>query len=183
MKSVNVTKPNTSASLVKSSKSCRASYLRYLFLTVATVMLMQNPAFAVDEYNVSKGITSAGVPLGVHGVDSVVLTSLGAVAEGNAAYTVKHDGAAYYFASQASADLFAANPEGYLPQYGGFCAYAVALGRKFDGDPRFADVVDGKLYLFVNDEIFQTYKKNPKKYIRDAEKMWPKIKHTAVGDL
>ena len=153
-----------------------------LFVALAA-LLTQNSAYAVDEYNVSKGVTAAGVPLGLHGADSVALSTLGAVAEGDAAFTVVHEGGAYYFASQESADRFSAAPEKYLPQYGGFCAYAVALGKKFDGDPMFADIVDGKLYLFVNDVVFQRYKENPQQTLTQAEKTWPEIRHKAVSEL
>ena len=153
-----------------------------VFASVA-VILIQNPAFAADEYNVSKGVTAAGVPLGLHGVDAVALTSLGAVAEGEATYTVTHDGGAYYFASQESADTFSSDPQAYLPQYGGFCAFAVALGKKFDGDPMFADIVDGKLYLFVNDAIFQRYLADKEGTLSKAEEVWPTIRHKAVSEL
>lgn len=153
-----------------------------LVISVAT-LLISSSAFAVDEFNTSTGITAAGVPLGVHGVDPVALSTLGAVAEGTAAYTVVDDGVAYYFATQSSADKFSKNPDRYLPQFGGFCAYAVAFGRKFDGDPQFADIVDGKLYLFVNGEVFAKYKLDPQRYITDAHKMWPKIRSKAVGEL
>ncbi len=139
--------------------------------------------YAADEYNVSSGVTTAGAPLGLHGVDAVALTKLNAVAEGDASHTVVVDGVAYYFASAESAREFKAAPNKYLPQFGGFCAYAVALGKKFDGDPRFGDIVDGKLYLFVNAEIFKKYKKNSKKIIANAEKAWPSIQHMAVSDL
>ena len=183
MKSLNVINRHAHAPWTKIKESHVSSHLKSILFAAATALLVQNPALAADETNVSRGITTAGVPLGLHGVDAVALTSLSAVSEGNAVHTVVHDSAAYYFASQASADLFSANPEKYLPQYGGFCAYAVALGRKFDGDPMFADIVDGKLYLFVNDEIFMTYKKNPQKYLSEAEKMWPKIRYTAVDEL
>ena len=152
-------------------------------LLASVLFLAQGQAFAIDEYNVSKGFTLDGVPLGVHGVDTVVLSSFGAVARGNAAFTVVYDGAAYYFASQASADKFSAQPDKYLPQYGGYCAFAVALGKKLDGDPRYADIVDGKLYLFVNDAIFQKYKEDPEKTIATAERKWPGIRNKAVGDL
>ena len=157
--------------------------LKTVLCASAVALLVQSPAFAVDEYNVSRGNTLDGVPLGVHGVDTVALSSLGAVARGNAAYTVVYDGAAYYFASQDSADKFSAQPDKYLPQYGGYCAFAVALGKKLDGDPRYADIVDGKLYLFVNDAIFQKYKENPEKTIAEAERKWPGIRHKAVGAL
>lgn len=152
-------------------------------LVFAASLLVQTSAYAVDEYNVSKGVTAAGVPLGLHGIDAVALTSLGAVAEGDAAFTVTYDGNAYYFASQESADVFSSDPEGYLPQYGGFCAFAVALGKKFDGDPMFADIVGGKLYLFVNDAVFQRYLEDREGTLARAEETWPTIRHKAVSEL
>jgi len=151
-------------------------------IAVAT-LLFANPAWAADEYNVSTGVTTAGVPLGLHGIDTVALSTFNAVAEGDAAHTVTHDGVAYYFSSQSSADRFASDPAGYLPQYGGFCAFAVAKGKKFDGDPMFADIVDGKLYLFVNDAVFQMYLADKENILRKAEETWPKIRSTAVGEL
>lgn len=157
--------------------------LQSMIFAVVASLAIHTSAYAVDEYNVSKGVTAAGVPLGLHGVDAVALTSLGAVAEGDAMYTATHDGAAYYFASRESAERFSKNPEQYLPQYGGFCAYAVALGKKFDGDPMFADIVDGKLYLFVNDAIFQKYLANKEKTLAKAERLWPTIRHKAVSEL
>lgn len=155
-------------------------------LTAAAIALAfaaPSPSFAEDEHNVSTGVTTAGVPLGLHGVDAVALSTLNAVAEGDAAHTVVHDGVAYYFSSAESARRFKAAPEKYAPQYGGFCAYAVALGKKFDGDPNYADIVDGKLYLFVNAEIFAKYKKDSKRILANAEAKWPSIQHTAVEDL
>ncbi|WP_321489910.1 YHS domain-containing (seleno)protein [uncultured Hyphomonas sp.] len=152
-------------------------------MVMAAAVATALPAAAEDEYNVSTGITTAGVPLGLHGVDAVALTTLNAVAEGDAQYTVVEDGVAYYFASEDSAKKFKANPAVYAPQYGGFCAYAVALGKKFDGDPQFADIVDGKLYLFVNAEVFEKYKKDSKPILAKAERTWPRIEHKAVGDL
>lgn len=157
--------------------------IKTAILVSVAALLMHGAAFAADEYNVSTGITTAGVPLGLHGIDPVALIRYNAVAEGEAVYTVVHDGAAYYFASQQSADLFSEDPASYLPQFGGFCAYAVAKGKKFDGDPQFADIVDGKLYLFVNDAVFQEYRKDPQKWITTAHKMWPGIQHTPVEEL
>lgn len=141
------------------------------------------PVLAEDEYNVSTGITTAGVPLGLHGVDAVALTTIHDVSEGSAGHAVLVDGVAYYFASAKAAAQFEAAPDRYLPQYGGFCAFAVALGKKFDGDPRYADVVDGKLYLFVNEEIFHKYKKDRENILRKADRTWPSIQHKAVSAL
>lgn len=152
-------------------------------LVFFAALMIQPAAYAVDEYNVSKGVTAAGVPLGLHGIDAVALTTFGAVAEGEATFTVSHDGAAYYFASQESAEAFSSDPEAYLPQYGGFCAFAVALGKKFDGDPMFADITNGKLYLFVNDAVFQKYLADKDGTLSKAEKVWPTIRNKAVTEL
>lgn len=152
-------------------------------LTAAIFAGAATPATAEDEYNVSSGYTLDGVSLGVHGVDPVVLSTFNAVAEGDARHTVVHDGVAYYFASAISAEQFQADPSRYLPQYGGFCAYAVALGRKLDGDPRFADIVDGRLYLFVNAAIFERYLADRENTLRNADARWPEIQHQPVEAL
>jgi YHS domain-containing protein len=150
---------------------------------LSLAMTAAMPVFAEDEHNVSAGITTAGVPLGLHGADPVALATIHDVAEGSSTYTVVVDDVAYYLASPEAAERFEAEPEKYLPQYGGFCAYAVALGRKFDGDPRYADIVDGKLYLFVNEEIYHKYKADQENILRKAEQTWPSIRSKSVSEL
>ena len=154
-----------------------------LLLTSVTMIALATPGFAEDEYNVTTGATLDGVPLALRGVDTVALSTLNAVAKGDAAHTVVHDGVAYYFASETTAETFAADPSAYMPQYGGFCAFAVALGKKLDGDPRYADIVDGELFLFVNAAVFAKYKENREETLRKAKEVWPSIQHKAAGDL
>ena len=141
------------------------------------------PVQAADEYNITNGYTLDGAGLGVHGVDTVVLSTMSAVAEGDASHAVVHDGVAYYFASAMTAERFKSDPKRYLPQYGGFCAYAVALGKKLDGDPRYADIVDGKLYLFVNAAVFERYLADKENTLHKAEEQWAVIQHARVEDL
>ena len=155
--------------------------------TIATIALAScmavTPAFAADEWNTSSGNTAAGAPLGLHGVDPVAFVSLGNRIEGSAAFTATHDGVAYYFSSQANADAFEENPSKYIPQNGGFCTYGVSVGKKFDGNPRYADIVDGKLYVFLNEEIYQAYQKDRTGTIKKAGANWSKIQHTEVAAL
>ena len=138
---------------------------------------------AADEHNTASGLTAAGVPLGLHGVDPVAFIDLGNRAEGSAAYTGVHDGVAYYFASQANLDTFKKNPAAYTPQNGGFCTYGVSVGKKFDGDPQYAAVVDGELFVFLNEDIFKLYQKDTAGTISKADDQWKKIQHTAATDL
>lgn len=141
------------------------------------------PAMAADEANVAPGLTYGGAPLGLHGADPVALLDQGANAEGNASFAAAHDGVAYYFASEANMKAFEAHPSRYAPQYGGFCAFGVSVGKKFDGDPRFAAVMDDKLYVFLNEDVFKAYMKDEAGTIEKAEGNWMTIEHTAATDL
>ncbi len=152
-------------------------------LAFAVLLASLSPAFAADEYNVSNGLTAAGAPLGFHGVDPVAFVDLDNRIEGSAAYTATYDGAAYYFASAANMEKFKGNPDAYLPQNGGFCTFGVSVGKKFDGDPQFADVRDGKLYVFLNEEIFKLYLKDRVGVIAKAKSNWTNIRSVEAQAL
>lgn len=141
------------------------------------------PALAADEVNTVPGLTAAGAPLGLHGADPVALLRDGKRLSGAAKHTIVHDGVAYYFASAENAAAFEANPVSYVPQNGGFCTYGVSVGKKFDGNPSFAAVMDGKLYVFLNREIFELYRKDEAGTIARAAQQWPKIVDKAATEL
>ncbi len=141
------------------------------------------PVYAADENNTAPGLTAAGAPLGLHGVDPVAFIKLGNRIEGRAEYTAIHDGVAYYFSTQANMVAFKKNASAYVPQNGGFCTYGVSVGKKFDGDPQFADVRDGKLYVFLNEAIFNAYQADRAGTISKASEQWGKIKHKAATEL
>lgn len=140
-------------------------------------------SIAADEYNTATGLTAAGAPLAFHGVDPVAFIDIENRISGAAKYTAVHDGVAYYFSSQENADKFEKNPSRYQPQNGGFCTFGVSVGKKFDGNPQYADIADDKLYVFLNEDIYKEYLKDRKGTIRKAEKSWKKIRHTAAAEL
>lgn len=152
-------------------------------LIAATLINFATPAFAVEENNVSNGLTAAGAPLGLHGVDPVAFITLGNRIEGTAKFTVVHDGVAYYFTSQENLDAFQANPGRFTPQNGGYCTFGVSVGKKFDGDPRYAAVVDGKLYVFLNEDILKAFQKDQAGTIAKAATNWRTIRSTAAAEL
>ena len=151
-------------------------------LTMLSVLSM-NAALAADEYNTATGLTAAGAPLGLHGVDPVAFIEIGNRIEGSAVHTAVHDGVAYYFSSEANKAAFEKSPSRYLPQFGGFCTFGVSVAKKFDGDPRYAAVEDGKLYVFLNEGIFQEFQKDRAGTIAKARKNWRDIEHKAAASL
>ncbi|HSS63949.1 MAG TPA: YHS domain-containing (seleno)protein [Gammaproteobacteria bacterium] len=145
--------------------------------------LAGTPAFAADEYNTVPGLTAVGAPLGLHGIDPVAFIEIGNRIDGSARYTAVHDGVAYYFSSKENLEAFNKAPEMYVPQNGGFCTYGVSVGKKFDGDPRYSAVENGKLYVFLNEEIFHAFNKDRAGTIAKAERNWKQIRHVAAKAL
>ena len=148
-----------------------------------TLMGALAPAHAVDEVNVVPGLSIAGAPLALHGYDAVAYFKAGKPVRGTDAFVHVHEGAAYRFSSEQNLAAFKADPARYAPQYGGFCAYGVAVGKKFDGDPQLWKIEDGKLYLNLNQEIYETFLEDVDGNIEKADDNWPEIEHVAALEL
>ncbi|WP_428675037.1 YHS domain-containing (seleno)protein [Roseibium sp.] len=150
---------------------------------MAAALTLSSAALAADEYNVANGLTLTGNPLGMHGIDPVSMFHGETPSLGDAVHTSEYDNVDYYFATAETKQRFDADPDAYLPQFGGFCAFGIYVGKKLDGDVRYADIVDGKLYLFVNAAIFEKYLEKKDEVIAGALAKWPEIRSTAVSDL
>jgi len=73
------------------------------------------------------------------------------VQKGDKVFSATHAGVNYKFHSAENLETFQKNPAMYVPQYGGFCAYAVAKnGEKVSVNPKTYTITEGKLYLFYN---------------------------------
>ena len=76
------------------------------------------------------------------------------------------------FASQKNKELFENNPVDYLPQYGGYCAYAMSNGFVVSSDPDAFTLVDGKLYLNYSLGVRDIWSKDIPGYIESADENW-----------
>jgi YHS domain-containing protein len=127
------------------------------------------PAGAVEPVNHDR----AGVA--IEGYDPVAYFEQGEPVEGSADHALEWQGATWRFASAAHRDRFAAEPEKYAPQYGGYCAYAVAKGTTAGIDPEDWTVVDGKLYLNYSKKVQKQWQKDIPGHIAKADENWPKL--------
>lgn len=101
--------------------------------------------------------------------------------EGSEKFIGTFEGVKFKFVSKENLDKFNANPKKYVPQYGGFCAYALASrGERKEADPETFEIRDGKLFLFYNSWGINTYNKwiksDPKKLNTKADAIWLKIR-------
>lgn len=102
--------------------------------------------------------------------------------EGSSKHVARYAGVKYKFSSRANMDLFLAKPKKYIPQYGGYCAYAMGTsGEKVSIDPETFEIRNGKLFLFYNSwgiNTFKSWKKeSPDKLKLQADKNWELIKY------
>lgn len=126
------------------------------------------------DYNLKKGYVAEGY-------DVVEYFNNKAI-EGDKVFSTTHDNVKYKFVSQKNLDTFLASPKKYIPQYGGYCAYAIAEKSKKVGiDPETFEIHDGKLYLFYNSwgtNTLELWKKNNVKGLqKKADLNWETIKN------
>jgi len=119
----------------------------------------------------------------IRGYDPVAFFKEGRPIPGRSDLSVEYGGGKYLFATAANRDAFKASPETYAPQYGGYCAYGVAVGKKFDIDPSSWRLEGTKLYFNLNPMILEKWSAEVKEYIAKADKNWPKIREKAAADL
>ena len=139
----------------------------FLLLALAAAL----PAAAADT---ALNLDAAGLAL--KGYDPVAYFRAGGPVRGRADLTASHDGATYRFASAENRDAFLAAPARYLPQYGGFCAWAVAQGDKADIDPEVFRVVDDRLYLNYNRAIGTRWQLDIPGNVSKADANWPAVR-------
>ena len=95
--------------------------------------------------------------------------------KGKSEFSHAWKGAIWKFASAEHRDLFAANPEKYAPQYGGYCAYAVSQGATAGIDPNAWTIHEGRLYLNLNPEIQRTWSQDIPGFVKLADANWPRL--------
>jgi YHS domain-containing protein len=113
--------------------------------------------------------------LALRGYDTVAYFVSGAPAKGSPEFTHEWNGAKWLFASAENRDKFAASPEKYAPQYGGYCAWAVSKGHTANANPENWKIVDGKLYVNYNGLVQRRWQKEPEARIAEADKNWPSL--------
>ncbi|MCZ8355384.1 MAG: YHS domain-containing (seleno)protein [Cyclobacteriaceae bacterium] len=138
--------------------------------------------FAASLHAQTAPIDENGLALG--GFDVVAYFS-GKAKKGDAKINATFNNANYLFSSTANRDAFKKNPTKYLPQYDGYCAWAVgAKNAKFPVNPETFKIIDNKLYLFYNGPFnggnFNTlveWNTDEANLLKTANANWPTLKN------
>ena len=146
---------------------------RLLVTTLALVGCATKPGQIWQDTPVPPIDARAG--LGLEGYDGVAYFTDHRPIKGSEAYTRQWQGVTWQFASAEHRDLFAADPLRYVPQYGGYCAYAVSHGTTAHGDPNQWAVVEDRLFVNNNPLARKLWESHRSRNIRTGDVNWPLI--------
>ena len=141
-----------------------------LFLSVTASFFAQN-----NHYNTDNGFIAEGYDVVSYFINKKPV-------EGNTKFQTTFDGVKLKFSSEKNLLIFKENPKKYIPQYGGFCAYAIAAKKKkMDIDAETFEIRDGKLYLFYNawfsNKLENWQEEDTPKLQKKADKNWKELKN------
>ena len=133
-------------------------------------LLVSSVALALDPI-----YTSFFSNVAIKGYDTVAYFTENKAVKGSKDFVTEYKGATWHFSSQENLDLFLSEPEKYEPQYGGYCAYAVAQNTTASIKPELFTIVDDKLYLNYNAKINDQWQSNKEEFIQQADANWPAL--------
>lgn len=150
--------------------------IKRVILTLGALALLAVPAAAT-----ASAVSHSTV--GVGGYDLVSYRNSEKPVRGNGNHLAVHEGVTYLFQNEENRETFEADPEHFVPAYGGFCAYGVSVGKKFVGDPDVWEIVDDRLYLNLDHKIQGLWTRDVTGNIRKAEGHWPRIRNVPAAKL
>lgn len=119
----------------------------------------------------------------IEGYDVVAYFKQSKPVQGDVQHSFQWNHGIWLFSSKENLVLFKENPEKYAPQFGGYCAYAVAKDNFAPIEPEQWSIVDGRLYLNYNARISKRWKKKRDFYIDKANGNWGELLVEALENI
>jgi YHS domain-containing protein len=136
--------------------------------SIVAFALLSVSALAADLVNVSGASKTA-----LSGFDTVAFFLDSKAVNGSPFITADYQGATYFFATEEHKALFVSNPEKYAPQFGGYCAFGVAIEKVLPVDISTWQIRSGKLYLNLNPAIQAKFDADFADNLAKAQQNWP----------
>jgi YHS domain-containing protein len=158
-------------------KNISRSKLSLRYVLTLILLFQVNSLFAAQvDYNVDNE------SIALHGYDPVSYFQ-DQPTKGKKALTYKYNSINYIFSNEKNMKIFKNSPENYLPEFGGYCAYGVRLGKKFDIDPTAFAIEDGQLYVLLNRSTKNLWDSDRKRNISIAQRIWKTIESVSPDTL
>jgi hypothetical protein len=113
--------------------------------------------------------------LAIDGYDPVAFFTDGKPLAGKADLELHYGGAVWRFYNIGNREAFAARPDIYMPQFGGYDPTGVARGVALSGNPNIWLISSQRLYLFYDQARLQKFTADPDQVMAEAEHNWPAV--------
>lgn len=153
----------------------------YRNITILIVVLVL-AVVSTSGFSMQGGLRQ-GLDVAHSGYDMVSYFTEGKAEQGNSEFTTIYKDAVYQFTSGAHQVLFLKEPEKYLPQFDGYCAYGVTFTQKLKADPTVWKIVDGKLYFNLSQKFMKDWSKDLVASIQKGHEEWELIKDVPPEEL
>lgn len=117
--------------------------------------------FAVAAHGAPPAQEAVAMRVVLKGHDPVAYFTDSKPVKGNPNISYDWDEGRYHFASGKHRDMFAADPERYAPQFGGYCTGSMSRGVRNEGDPEAWVIREGRLYVFGATKFKEIAEKDP----------------------
>jgi hypothetical protein len=116
--------------------------------------------------------------LAIDGFDPVAYFVDGEPRPGRASQEYRFAGASWRFRNEGNRAAFAADPQVYMPRFGGHDPIAAGRGVGAAGHPRLWVIAEKRLYLFYSAEARAQFVRDPAQAIDAADRHWPDVLRT-----
>lgn len=141
---------------------------RHVFALTAGACIYATSPLRADTARVA--VNSIGIA--IDGYDTTAYWTEGAPRLGLPDHTVNWSGSDWHFTSAEDAKTFAAAPNAFAPQFGGFCTRALSFKKIVNGDPEVWRIYQGKLYLFARPVGGEKFDEGQDTMIGKAQAFW-----------
>jgi hypothetical protein len=153
--------------------------LARLGLAAALALLIPGAPWA-GMMTTERVVTDPLTGLAINGIDPVAYFVEAAPVAGHPEHELSYAGVIWRFRNEGNRAAFAANPDVYMPRYGGYDPIAVGGSRAVAGNPLLWVVADNRLYLFRSEQARTRFLADPNEAIRRADLAWPALLETLV---
>jgi hypothetical protein len=113
--------------------------------------------------------------LAVDGYDPVAFYTDGKPVPGSPDFELSYGGAVWRFCNVGNRAAFAARPDVYMPQFGGYDPVGVARGVAVAGNPGIWVISNQRLFLFYDRSRLESFAANAERIIQAADRKWPEV--------
>jgi hypothetical protein len=158
----------------------RGAFFCGLFALVAAFQVLLFQVLPVRAATTERIVVDRHTGLAISGFDPVAYFTDAVPRMGVEDYELASSGVTWRFRNEGNMAAFAADPDVYSPQFGGYDPVGVARGVAAAGHPQLWLVHAKKLYLFQSAETRERFSADPDAVRALADEKWPDVERDLV---